>query len=144
MDTGFRDDFRRTFLLHVAARQVPADPFMAIGWTGMAGFLLTLHFGVFELRANYWQGKGIRVRSIMNSPHRAGTVPAISTEFLQRWGPSPQWRDWPLTPFTRTASSCDYEYDVEQESNVRNSLLVRKSSTNAFVCDMFFHAEPTK
>jgi hypothetical protein len=108
------------FLLYVAARQAPADQFMAIGWIGMAGFLLTLHIGVFELRANYWQGKGIRVRSIMNSPHRAGTVPAVQTEFLQRWGPSPQWRDWPFTPFTRTASSCDYEYDEEQESSARN------------------------
>jgi hypothetical protein len=50
-------------------------------------------------------------------------------------GFSPQWRNWPITPFTRTASSCDYEYDEEQGRRVKNQMFVQRSSTNAFVFD---------
>jgi alginate O-acetyltransferase complex protein AlgI len=61
-------------LIYIGARHVPAHHDVARGWIGMAGLLLTLHFGVFELLALFWKSRGIRVRSIMSSPHRATSV----------------------------------------------------------------------
>jgi len=46
---------------------------------------------------------------------------AGSAEFIPRSGVadfSPQWRGQPLTPSTRAASNCDYEYDEEQRLRV--------------------------
>jgi len=62
------------FILYAGARQVPQENIVAIGWIGMAGFLLILHFGVFKVLALYWRSRGIPVDPIMNSPYRAESV----------------------------------------------------------------------
>ena len=50
-----------------------------IGWLGMFGIILTLHFGLFELLAIYWRRGGRNVRSIMRHP-------ACATSLADFWG----------------------------------------------------------
>ena len=47
---------------------------LLIGWTGMIGMVLVLHFGVFRALAGFWQRHGVRVRPLMDAPLRAVTV----------------------------------------------------------------------
>jgi len=52
------------------------------GWLGMAGVLLILHFGLFEIFAALWNRAGFPVRPIMKAPWRARSL----AEFWgERW-----------------------------------------------------------
>lgn len=44
------------------------------GWLGMTGILLTLHFGLFEIAAAFWNRRGFQVRPIMDAPWRARSL----------------------------------------------------------------------
>jgi len=55
---------------------------MIAGWIGMIGFILLVHFGLFQMFALVWQTAGVDARPIMNQPWRAKSV----SEFWgQRW-----------------------------------------------------------
>ncbi len=64
-------------LLWGLARQF--DHPLAEGWCGMAGLILLLHFGVFELIAYFWQARGYRAAPIMNAP-------VVSLSVAEFWG----------------------------------------------------------
>lgn len=52
---------------------------LAVGWVGMIGLVLTLHFGLFHLIALAWQAAGVAAQPIMNAPIR-------STSLGEFWG----------------------------------------------------------
>lgn len=49
------------------------DPLL-IGWIGLTGLVLFLHFGVFQLVALGWQSAGIDARPVMRDPFRAASL----------------------------------------------------------------------
>jgi hypothetical protein len=55
----------------VAARASVSTPNLWIGWLGMLGIILLLHFGLFELLGLAWRRAGSNVKSVMRSPVRA-------------------------------------------------------------------------
>jgi hypothetical protein len=55
-----------------------AHPFLA-GWTGLAGLVLVLHFGLFHLLSLGWRAAGIEARPIMNWP-------ILATSLADFWG----------------------------------------------------------
>jgi len=52
---------------------------LAVGWIGMIGLVLMLHFGLFHLIALAWQAAGVAARPIMSAPLR-------STSLGEFWG----------------------------------------------------------
>lgn len=58
-------------VLWLAARLT--DP-VAIGWCGMIGLVLILHFGLFDLLALFWRRVGFDVERLMNAPWRARSL----------------------------------------------------------------------
>jgi hypothetical protein len=53
-------------LLFVVARTFPAEHVYGAGWSGMAGLILTLHFGVFQLLSCFWRMLDLPARPLMN------------------------------------------------------------------------------
>jgi Membrane bound O-acyl transferase family len=66
-------------LLWVVAHRIPELHPLVRGWVGMAGLILLLHFGTFEITALFWQSFGIAAEPIMRSPLR-------STSLREFWG----------------------------------------------------------
>jgi hypothetical protein len=66
-------------LLFAIARLIPQEYEYLIGWTGMIGIVLILHFGLFQLLSCYWRSLGIEARPIMNRP-------LASTSLSEFWG----------------------------------------------------------
>ena len=60
--------FLGIMLLWVVAREIPERDALLRGWTGMAGIILILHFGSFEMMALFWQRLGINAEPIMRNP----------------------------------------------------------------------------
>ncbi len=50
-----------------ARRRPPADPYW-LGWVGMVGLVLCLHFGSFHLLSCAWRAAGVQARPLMNRP----------------------------------------------------------------------------
>lgn len=66
-------------LLFCIARCVPAQlPYM-VGWSGMIGMVLVLHFGFFHLLSCLWQSVGIAANPLMERP-------LVSTSVSEFWG----------------------------------------------------------
>jgi hypothetical protein len=59
-------------LLFGVARRAP-DPVL-IGWIGMLGLILTLHFGLFALLSVAWRASAVDAAPIMDAPLRSTTV----------------------------------------------------------------------
>jgi hypothetical protein len=61
-------------LLWVVARSIPQEQSLIRGWVGMAGLILLLHFGSFQLVALVWQSLGVKAEPIMSAPLRSGSL----------------------------------------------------------------------
>lgn len=66
-------------LLWLLAGLVPPDHPLVRGWVGMAGLILLLHFGSFQIITLAWQSCGIAAEPIMRDPLR-------STSLEEFWG----------------------------------------------------------
>ena len=66
-------------MLWVVARSLPASQPLLRGWVGMAGLVLLLHFGTFQIVALMWQAAGVNAKPIMSAPLRA-------TSLAEFWG----------------------------------------------------------
>jgi alginate O-acetyltransferase complex protein AlgI len=64
-------------LLFMIARRAP-DP-IVVGWIGMVGMILILHFGLFALLSIAWRALRVDARPIMDAPLR-------STSIAEFWG----------------------------------------------------------
>lgn len=79
-------DWVRTFLMtsagcatiaatiYLASTNCTSVALLAIGWLGMIGAILTLHFGTFRLAALAWQTQGVAAEPIMDRPLAAATL----------------------------------------------------------------------
>ena len=67
-----------TLLWAVPRTLIDSAPLLA-GWAGMAGLVLLLHFGVFDLLALAWRRRGFDAEPLMNAPAR-------STGLSDFWG----------------------------------------------------------
>ena len=68
-----------TLLVFVVARRLPVSDQYAVGWIGMIGIVLTLHFGAFHLLSCVWRRLEFEARPLMNSPLQ-------STSLGEFWG----------------------------------------------------------
>src|SRR4029077_9104708 len=66
-------------LIWIVARRIPAEHPLVIGWVGMLGLMLILHFGTFHLIALAWQAAEVNARPIMQAP-------ASATSLSEFWG----------------------------------------------------------
>src|SRR5258706_4313930 len=55
-------------LLFGVARMIPAQHPYVVGWIGMIGIVLILHFGALHLLSCTWRGLGVDARPVMNRP----------------------------------------------------------------------------
>jgi len=69
-------------LLFGAVRLVPAAHPLIAGWIGMAGLVLTMHFGSFHLLSCAWRRAGVDAKPLMNAPLAA---PSLSEFWGRRW-----------------------------------------------------------
>jgi hypothetical protein len=61
-------------VLFWVARVVPSEYPLVVGWTGMVGAVLCLHFGVFHLLSCAWRGAGLDARPLMIHPLEASSL----------------------------------------------------------------------
>lgn len=66
-------------LLFGVARMIPPQYAYVVGWVGMSGIVLMLHFGVFHLLSCGWRRLGVEARPLMNKP-------LASTSLSEFWG----------------------------------------------------------
>lgn len=55
-------------LFWVLSRLIPSGQEMFLGWCGMIGLILMLHFGTFHLLSCAWRAMGVNARPLMNRP----------------------------------------------------------------------------
>ena len=58
-------------LIWLGARLFPLNEEMLIGWCGMVGIGLILHFGLFHLLSLAWRAAGVNAETLMHNPARA-------------------------------------------------------------------------
>jgi hypothetical protein len=69
-------------LFWTAQSWIPRTSPVAVGWAGMAGVVLMLHFGTFQLLSCFWRSVGVDAPPLMDRPLRSTSV----TEFWgRRW-----------------------------------------------------------
>jgi len=61
------------------ARLIPPDFPYLIGWVGMIGIVMILHFGIFHLLSCLWRRTGVNAKQLMD-------VPLTSTSLSEFWG----------------------------------------------------------
>lgn len=72
-------------LLFVVARRLPTNTPYLVGWVGMIGIVMVLHFGVFHVLSCGWRTVGVDARPNMNWPLLAESV---SDFWGKRWNTS--------------------------------------------------------
>jgi hypothetical protein len=70
-------------LIGVVARYVPPNLPLLRGWMGMAGLILFLRFGTFQLLAGLWQSLGVRAELIMRAPLRSTSLTRVLGEAVE-------------------------------------------------------------
>jgi membrane bound O-acyltransferase family protein len=68
-------------LLFAVPRMAPPEHPYVVGWIGMVGLVLILHFGVFHLLSCSWRRIGVQARPLMDRPFASTSV----SEFWGRW-----------------------------------------------------------
>jgi D-alanyl-lipoteichoic acid acyltransferase DltB (MBOAT superfamily) len=76
---GVRNLMLGAVLLFGRARYVSSTSLYGAGWTGMAGMILMLHFGFFQLLSCVWRAIGVDAKPLMVHPLR-------STSLGEFWG----------------------------------------------------------
>jgi hypothetical protein len=66
-------------LIALAAWNLDSVPPLIAGWVGMAGLVLFLHFGTFQILSLIWQSAGVNAEPIMRAP-------LSSTSLGEFWG----------------------------------------------------------
>lgn len=66
-------------LLFGFARLIPPQYAYIVGWVGMIGMVMILHFGAFHLLSCSWRSGGVQARPLMNRP-------LASTSVSEFWG----------------------------------------------------------
>ena len=66
-------------LLFGATRLLPRETPYLVGWVGMVGLVMVLHFGSFHLLSCAWRSAGVQAAPLMNWP-------VVSTSVSQFWG----------------------------------------------------------
>ena len=69
-------------LLFALARMIPPQHAYAVGWIGMIGLVLILHFGIFHLLSCAWRGLGLQAHPLMNRPSASAS---LSEFWGRRW-----------------------------------------------------------
>ncbi|OAI51223.1 hypothetical protein AYO47_07250 [Planctomyces sp. SCGC AG-212-M04] len=69
-------------IVAVAIRSMASVDRYLVGWAGMIGIVLALHFGLFHLLSCLWRRLGVQATPIMHSPLAAATV---SDFWSRRW-----------------------------------------------------------
>lgn len=69
-------------LLWGVARRVPPRSDLLVGWVGMLGIILVLHFGTFHVLSLLWRSAGVDARPIMQAPLSAMS---LSDFWGRRW-----------------------------------------------------------
>lgn len=66
-------------ILFGIARLVPPEHPYVVGWVGMVGTIMVLHFGSFHLLSCFWRSIGVNARPLMYSP-------LVSVSLGELWG----------------------------------------------------------
>jgi hypothetical protein len=66
-------------ILFAIARMIPPQHPYVVGWTGMIGIVLMLHFGALHLLSCLWRSVGLPAQPLMNQP-------LASTSLSEFWG----------------------------------------------------------
>jgi alginate O-acetyltransferase complex protein AlgI len=61
------------------ARLLPGDMPYAVGWVGMVGLVLLLHFGLFDVLSCMWRARGVKAVPLMQ-------MPVASVSVSEFWG----------------------------------------------------------
>jgi len=69
-------------LIWYASHRALAMNSLLVGWTGMLGLVLVLHFGMFHLISLVWQASGVDAQPIMQEP---ATATSLSDFWGKRW-----------------------------------------------------------
>src|SRR5437867_7842625 len=69
-------------LVWFAAQDTFGTPELIIGWLGMVGLVLILHFGLFHLLALGWQSSGVNAQPVMRAPLLATSLAEF---WSRRW-----------------------------------------------------------
>lgn len=68
-------------LLWRCARLIPFSHPLIVGWAGMIGLVLMLHFGLLQMLSIAWQRVGVDAPLVMNKPLSFGSL----SDFWSRW-----------------------------------------------------------